>query len=73
MLTHEQLMIQICVMLKSWRLDKIAEHKLTSRKYKEIKSLMDMLYDFAIELNLTNSNVSRWFMVFLIKNIFSMS
>lgn len=47
------------VMLKSWFLDKIAEHKLTSRKYKEMKSLMNMLYDFAIESNLTNSNVSR--------------
>ncbi len=47
------------VMLKSWFLDKIAEHKLTSRKYKEMKSLINMLYDFAIESNLTNSNVSR--------------
>ncbi len=47
------------VMLKSWFLDKIAEHELTSRKYKEMKSLMNMLYDFAIESNLTNNNVSR--------------
>lgn len=47
------------IMLKSWFLDKIAEHKLTSRKYKEMKSLMNMLYDFAIESNLTNNNVSR--------------
>ncbi len=47
------------IMLKTWFLDKIAEHKLTSRKYKEMKSIMNMLYDFAIESNLTNRNVSR--------------
>lgn len=46
-------------MLKSWFLDKIAQHELTSRKFKEMKSLMNMLYDFAIESNLTNNNVSR--------------
>ncbi len=47
------------IMLKSWFLDKIAEHKLTSRKYKEMKSLMNMLYDFAIESNHADRNVSR--------------
>lgn len=47
------------IMLKSWFLDKLAKHKFTSRKYKEMKSLMNMLYDFAIESNLTNTNVSR--------------
>lgn len=47
------------IMLKSWFLDKIAEHKLTSRKYKEMKSLMNMLYDFAVESNLVSNNVSR--------------
>lgn len=46
-------------MLKSWFLDKISEHKLTPRKFKEMKSLMNMLYDFAIESNLTGHNVSR--------------
>lgn len=45
--------------IKSWFLDKIAEHKLTSRKYKEMKSLMNMLYDFAVESNLVSNNVSR--------------
>ena len=47
------------VMLKSWFLDQITKYGLTSRKYKEMKSLMNMLYDYAIESNLTNSNVSR--------------
>lgn len=47
------------VMLKSCFLDKISEYELTSRKYKEMKSLMNMLYDFAIESNLVSSNVSR--------------
>lgn len=46
-------------MLKSWFLDKIAEHGLTSRKYKEMKSLMNMLYDFAIESKHVSNNVSR--------------
>ena len=46
-------------MLKSWFLDKISQHRLTSRKFKEMKSLINMLYDFAIESNLTNHNVSR--------------
>ncbi len=46
-------------MLKNWFLDKISEHKLTSRKFKEMKSLINMLYDYAIESNLTNYNVSR--------------
>ena len=45
--------------LKSWYLDKIAEHNLTSRKFKEMKSLMNMLYDYAIESNLLNQNLSR--------------
>ncbi len=47
------------VMLKSWFLDKISQYGLTSRKYKEMKSLMNMLYDFAVESNLASSNVSR--------------
>lgn len=45
--------------LKSWYLDKIAEHKLTSRKFKEMKSLMNMLYDYAIDSNLLSQNLSR--------------
>lgn len=47
------------VMLKSWFLDKISEYELTSRKFKEMKSLMNMLHDFAIESNLASNNVSR--------------
>lgn len=45
--------------LKSWYLDKIAEHNLTSRKFKEMKSLMNMLYDYAIDSNLLSQNLSR--------------
>lgn len=47
------------IVLKSWFLDKIVEYGLTSRKYKEMKSLMNMLYDFAIESSLIDSNTSR--------------
>ena len=46
-------------MLKTWFLDIISEHKLTSRKFKEMKSPINMLFDYAIESNLTNYNVSR--------------
>lgn len=45
--------------LKTWYLDKISECNLTSRKYKEMKSLMNMLYDYAIDSDLTKYNVSR--------------
>ena len=45
--------------LKEWLLDKIAKHKLTSRKYREMKSLLNMMYDYAIGLGLVTYNVSR--------------
>lgn len=45
--------------LKNWFLDKISEHNLTCRKFKEMKSLMNMLYDYAIDSNLLKYNTSR--------------
>lgn len=45
--------------LKEWLLDKINEHQLSSRKYREMKSLLNMLYDYAIGLGLATYNVSR--------------
>lgn len=45
--------------LKEWYLDKIEEFHLTNRQYKEMKSLMNMLYDYAIELQVVKYNVSR--------------
>lgn len=50
--------------LKIWFLDKISAHKLTKRKFKEMKSLSNMLYDFAIESDLLQRNISR-----IIRNI----
>ena len=45
--------------LKEWFLDKIADYHLTTRKYRDMKALMNMLYDYAISLGLVTYNVSR--------------
>ena len=45
--------------LKEWFLDKIADYQLTTRKYRDMKALMNMLYDYAISLGLVTYNVSR--------------
>lgn len=45
--------------LKEWFLDKIQKYQLTNRKFKEMKSLLNMLYDFAIEMKVAHENVSR--------------
>ena len=45
--------------LKEWFLDKIETLHLTNKQFKEMKSLLNMLYDYAIDSNLTKYNVSR--------------
>lgn len=45
--------------LKEFMLDLIAKHKLTNRQYKEMKSLINMLYDYAIENEIVQTNVAR--------------
>lgn len=45
--------------LKEFFLDMTAEHSLTARKYREAKSLMNMVYDYAVECGYVTRNVSR--------------
>lgn len=50
--------------LKSWYLNKINQNNLSIRQFKEMKSLLNMLFDYAIEKKICTRNVSR-----LIRNI----
>lgn len=45
--------------LKEFFLDTIETHSLTNRKYKDMKSLINMIYDYLLEKHLVNTNVSR--------------
>lgn len=45
--------------LKEFMLDMIAKHKLTNRKYKEMKSSINMIYDYAIENEIVQTNTAR--------------
>lgn len=47
------------VIMKGWFLKTIREYQLTGKKYKEMKSLANMLLDYAIEKRLIGVNVSR--------------
>lgn len=47
------------VIMKEWFLKTVREHQLTSKKYKEMKSLANMLLDYAIEKRLIGVNVAR--------------
>lgn len=45
--------------MKDWFLTVIAEKKLTSKQFKEMKSVINMMYDYAISYNYTNINIPR--------------
>lgn len=45
--------------LKEFFLDQIKAHSLTSRKYKDMKSLINMIYDYLLEKHLVDTNTSR--------------
>jgi len=45
--------------LKEWFLDKIDAYNITRRQFKEMKSLLNMLLDYAVELEIVPVNVSR--------------
>lgn len=45
--------------LKEWFLDVISAHKLTQKRYREMKSIANMLLDYALELELVKVNVAR--------------
>lgn len=45
--------------LKSWCVDVIAEMHLTKRQFKDLKSIMNMIFDFAVSFDLIQINLSR--------------
>lgn len=47
------------VIMKEWFLKTIKKHHLTSKKYKDMKSLANMLLDYAIEKRMIGVNVAR--------------
>ncbi len=47
------------IVIKEWFLKVIEKYELSSRKYKEMKSVANMLLDYAVEKRLVSTNVSR--------------
>ncbi len=47
------------IIIKEWFLKVIKKYELSSRKYKEMKSVANMLLDYAVEKRLVSTNVSR--------------
>ena len=47
------------ITLKTWFLNVIEKHKLSNKKYKEMKSVANMLFDYAVEKNIVSANISR--------------
>lgn len=47
------------IVIKEWFLKVIQKNKLSSKKYKEMKSVANMLLDYALEKRLVSANVSR--------------
>lgn len=45
--------------IKDWFLTVITEKKLTSKQFKEMKSVINMMYDYAISYNYANINIPR--------------
>lgn len=45
--------------MKDWFLTVICEKKLTSKQFKEMKSVINMMYDYAISYNYTSTNIPR--------------
>lgn len=45
--------------LKGWLLDTIEKNSLTKRKYREMKSVLNMMFDYAVEMDILSKNVSR--------------
>lgn len=45
--------------MKDWFLTVISEKKLTSKQFKEMKSVVNMMYDYAISYNYTSTNIPR--------------
>lgn len=45
--------------MKDWFLSVISEKQLTCKQFKEMKSVINMMYDYAISYNYTNINIPR--------------
>lgn len=45
--------------MKDWFLTVITEKQLTNKQFKEMKSVINMMYDYAISYNYTNINIPR--------------
>ncbi|MDE6748379.1 MAG: hypothetical protein K2K21_04850 [Lachnospiraceae bacterium] len=45
--------------MKDWFLSVISEKQLTNKQFKEMKSVVNMMYDYAISYNYTNINIPR--------------
>lgn len=45
--------------VKMWLIDQLGKQSLSRRKYKEMKSVMNMMLDFAVEKEITSRNVAR--------------
>ena len=45
--------------IKDWMLESIERHRMTKRQFKEMKSVINMMYDYAISYNYTTINLAR--------------
>lgn len=46
-------------LIKDWMLESIERHGMTKRQFKEMKSVINMMYDYAISYNYTTINLAR--------------
>ena len=56
------------ITLKTWFLNVIEKHKLSGKKYKEMKSVANMLFDYAVERILYRQIFQEAYMEFPVKN-----
>lgn len=47
------------ITLKTWFLKMIDKYKFSSKKYKELKSVANMLFDYAVEKKIVSANIAR--------------
>ena len=47
------------ITVKKFLLDKVQSENLTNRQYKDMKSLLNMMLDYCVELEYTSHNVAR--------------
>lgn len=47
------------ITIKTWFLKTIEKHQLSNRQYKELKSVANMIFDYAVEKRIVTTNVAR--------------